>query len=61
LKRFLRRVQNVFGLRIKKIRSNNGKEFKNAQMEDFLDEGGTFYLVMTQTQGHTKSSTNISS
>jgi hypothetical protein len=29
LKRFLRHAQNEFGLRIKKIRSNNGTEFKN--------------------------------
>jgi transposase InsO family protein len=29
LKRFLRRAQNEFGLRIKKIRSDNGMEFKN--------------------------------
>jgi transposase InsO family protein len=30
LKRFLRRDQNEFGLRIKKIRSDNGTEFKNS-------------------------------
>jgi transposase InsO family protein len=30
LKRFLRRAQNEFGLRIKKIRSDNGTEFKNS-------------------------------
>jgi hypothetical protein len=30
LKRFLRRAQNKFGLRIKKIRSDNGTEFKNS-------------------------------
>jgi transposase InsO family protein len=29
LKRFLRRAQNEFGLRIKKIRSDNGTKFKN--------------------------------
>jgi hypothetical protein len=33
LKRFLRRAQNEFGLRIKKIRSDNGTEFKNSQIE----------------------------
>jgi IS30 family transposase len=33
LKRFLRRAQNEFGLRIKKIRSDNGMEFKNSQIE----------------------------
>jgi transposase InsO family protein len=40
LKRFLRRAQNEFGLRIKKIRSNNGTEFKNSQVERFLEEEG---------------------
>jgi transposase InsO family protein len=38
LKRFLRRAQNEFGLRIKKIRSDNGMEFKNSQIEGFLEE-----------------------
>jgi transposase InsO family protein len=40
LKGFLRRAQNEFGLRIKKIRSNNGTEFKNSQIESFLEEEG---------------------
>jgi transposase InsO family protein len=35
----LRRAQNEFGLRIKKIRSDNGTEFKNSQIEGFLEEG----------------------
>jgi transposase InsO family protein len=38
LKRFLRWAQNEFGLRIKKIRSDNGTEFKNSQIEGFLEE-----------------------
>jgi transposase InsO family protein len=38
LKRFLRRAQNEFGLRFKKIRSDNGTEFKNSQIEGFLEE-----------------------
>jgi hypothetical protein len=33
LKRFLRRAQNEFVLRIKKIRSDNGMEFKNSQIK----------------------------
>jgi transposase InsO family protein len=33
LKKFLRRAQNEFRLRIKKIRSDNGTEFKNSQIE----------------------------
>jgi transposase InsO family protein len=40
LKGFLRRSQNEFGLRIKKIRSDNGTEFKNSQIEGFLEEEG---------------------
>jgi transposase InsO family protein len=40
LKGFLRRAQNEFGLRIKKIRSDNGTEFKNSQMEGFLEDEG---------------------
>jgi transposase InsO family protein len=39
LKLFLRRTQNEFGLRIKKIRSDNGTDFKNSQIEGFLEEG----------------------
>jgi hypothetical protein len=38
LKRFSRRAQNEFGLRFKKIRSDNGTEFKNSQIEGFLEE-----------------------
>jgi hypothetical protein len=40
LKGFLRRAQNEFGLRIKKIRSDNGMEFKNSQIEGFLEDEG---------------------
>jgi hypothetical protein len=40
LKRFLRRAQNEFGLRIKKIRSDNGTKFNNSQIEGFLEEEG---------------------
>jgi transposase InsO family protein len=32
--------QNKFNAKIKKIRSDNGTEFKNTQVEDFLDEEG---------------------
>jgi transposase InsO family protein len=38
LKKFLRRAQNEIGLRIVKIRSDNGTEFKNSQIEGFLEE-----------------------
>jgi hypothetical protein len=40
LKKFLRRAQNKFDDKVKKIRSDNDTEFKNknTQVEDFLDE-----------------------
>jgi transposase InsO family protein len=40
LKCFLRRAQNEFELKVKKIRSDNGSEFKNLQVEEYLDEEG---------------------
>jgi hypothetical protein len=40
LKKFLRWGQNEFGSRIKKIRSENGTEFKNSQIEGFLEKEG---------------------
>jgi transposase InsO family protein len=40
LKKFLRRAQNEFEAKVKKIRSGTGTEFKNTQLEDFLDEEG---------------------
>jgi transposase InsO family protein len=38
LKKFLRMSQNEFDAKVKKIRSGNNTEFKNTQVEDFLDE-----------------------
>jgi transposase InsO family protein len=40
LKRFLRRAQNEFELKVKKIRSDNESEFKNLQVEGYLEEEG---------------------
>jgi hypothetical protein len=40
LKEILETGSNKFGLRIKKIRSDNGTEFKNSQIEGFLEEEG---------------------
>jgi transposase InsO family protein len=40
LKKFLRRAENEFDAKVKKIRSDNDTEFKNTQVEDFLDEEG---------------------
>jgi transposase InsO family protein len=38
LKKFLRKAQNKFDVKVKKIRTDNGTEFKNTQVEDFLNE-----------------------
>jgi transposase InsO family protein len=38
LKKFLKRAQNEFDAKVKKIRSDNGSEFKNTQVEDYLDD-----------------------
>jgi hypothetical protein len=40
LKRFLRRAQNEFELKVKKLRSDHGSEFKNLQVEEYLEEEG---------------------
>jgi transposase InsO family protein len=40
LERFLRRAQNEFELKVKKIRSDNGSEFKNLLVEEYLEEEG---------------------
>jgi transposase InsO family protein len=40
IKIFVRRAQKEFDLPIKKVRSDNGTEFKNTQVEEFLDEEG---------------------
>jgi transposase InsO family protein len=40
LNKFLRRAQNEFDAKVNKITSDNGTEFKNIQVEDFLDKEG---------------------
>jgi transposase InsO family protein len=40
LKKFLRRAQNEFDAKVKKIRSDIDTEFKNTQVENFLDVEG---------------------
>src|SRR4051812_29610798 len=39
-KNFARKAQNQFDVKIKKVRSDNGTEFKNANVDTFLDEQG---------------------
>ena len=40
VKKFIRRAQNEFELKIKNIRSDIGSEFRNTNVEEFLDEEG---------------------
>jgi predicted Co/Zn/Cd cation transporter (cation efflux family) len=40
LKKILKRAQNEFDAKVEKIRSDNDTEFKNTQVEDFLDKEG---------------------
>jgi hypothetical protein len=40
VKKFLKRAQNEFDTKVKRIQSDNGTEFKNTQVEDYLDEEG---------------------
>jgi transposase InsO family protein len=40
LKKFFKRAQNEFDAKVKSIRSDNDTEFKNTQVEDYLDEEG---------------------
>jgi transposase InsO family protein len=47
LKRFLRRAQNEFELKVKKTRSDNGSEFKNLQVEEYLEEEGVKHEFST--------------
>ena len=36
----MKRAQNQFDMRVKKVRSDNGYEFKNTNLEEYLDEEG---------------------
>ena len=39
-KKFAKNAQNQFEVKIKKIRSDNGKEFDNTNIEEYCDEVG---------------------
>jgi transposase InsO family protein len=39
-KGFSKRAENKFDFKIKKVRSDNGSEFKNSKIEDYCDEKG---------------------
>jgi transposase InsO family protein len=66
LKHFQRCAQNEFELKVKKIRSNNGSEFKNLQVDEYLEEEGIkheFFAPYTPQQnsvGERKNKTLIS-
>jgi hypothetical protein len=49
LKKFLMRAQNEFDPKVKRIRSDNGTEFKNTQVEDYLDEEDIKHEFLTPT------------
>ena len=44
-KKFAKRAQNEFDLKIKKIRSDNGREFDNTHIEQYCDEVGIKHEV----------------
>jgi transposase InsO family protein len=39
-KKFIKRVQNKFEITIKKVRSDNGSEFRNTRVDELYDELG---------------------
>jgi hypothetical protein len=45
----LMRAQNEFDPKVKRIRSDNGTEFKNTQVEDYLDEEDIKHEFLTPT------------
>jgi transposase InsO family protein len=50
-KKFAKRAQNKFDVKIKKIRSNNRKEFVNTNIEEYCDKVGIKHEVSaTYTQ-----------
>jgi transposase InsO family protein len=46
-KKFAKRAQNEFEVKIKKIRSDNGKEFDNTNIEAYCDEIGIKHEVLS--------------
>jgi hypothetical protein len=54
LKRFIRQAQNEFELKVKKIGSDNGSEFKNLQVEEYLEEEGIKYEFSALLHSTTK-------
>jgi hypothetical protein len=47
-KKFVRIAQNEFDVKIERVRSDNGTEFKNTNIEEFLDEKGIKHEFLVQ-------------
>jgi IS30 family transposase len=63
LKRFLKRAQNESELKVKKISSDNGSEFKNLQVEEYLEKEGIkheFFASYTPQQNGVVEGKNMS-
>jgi hypothetical protein len=54
LKKFLKRAKNEFDAKVKRIRSGNGTEFMNTQMEYYLDEEGIKHEFLAPLHSSTK-------
>jgi transposase InsO family protein len=48
-KKFAKRAQNKFEVKIKKVRSDNRTEFRNTNIEEFLDEGIKHKFLVSYT------------
>ena len=51
-KKFVKRAQNEFEVKLKKIKSDNGKEFDNTNIEAYCDEVGIKYEVSATYTPH---------
>jgi len=47
VRKFIKRAQNEYELKIKNMRSDNGSKFRNTNIEEFLDEEGIKHEFFT--------------
>ena len=47
-KKFITRAENEFELKVKKVRSDNGSEFRNTRVEEWCDEKGIKHEFSTK-------------
>ena len=47
-KKFMTRAENEFELKVKKVRSDNGSEFRNTRVEELCDEKGIKHEFSTK-------------